>query len=92
MSSETINLTVLGIPLTLKEGASAWRFREAIRMVEDRFADQVHRNNGRQTKEFMLTFMALGLADELIQLQKQQEVTGERLQRLLEYMEQSKNI
>ncbi len=92
MSSETINLTVLGIPITLKDGASAWRFREAIRLVEDRFADQVHRNNGRQNKERMLTFMALELADELIQLQKQQEETDERLQRLLTYMEQSKNI
>ncbi len=91
MSSESIKLTVLGIPLTLKEGASTWRFREAIRVVEDRFKDQVHRNSGRQNKEFMLTFMALELADELLQLQKQQEETDDRLKRLLTYMEQSKS-
>ncbi len=90
MKSDNINLTVLGIPLALKADASVERFKKAIQLVEDRFADQTRRNSGRQSKELMLTFMALELADELQQLQQQQEDAGNRLQQLLSYIEQSK--
>ncbi len=90
MKSENINLTVLGIPIALKADASVERFQQAIRLVEERFADQTRRNSGRQSKELLLTFMALELADELQQLQKQQQETGLRLQRLLSHIEQSK--
>ncbi len=90
MKSDNINLTVLGIPLALKADASVERFKKAIQLVEGRFADQTRRNSGRQSKELMLTFMALELADELQQLQQQQEDAGNRLQQLLSYIEQSK--
>ncbi|MDO5536922.1 MAG: cell division protein ZapA [Desulfovibrionaceae bacterium] len=90
MTPENTNLTVLGVPLALKAGANTRRFQQAIQLVEERFADQIRRNNGRQNKELLLTFMALELADELLQLQKQHQDTGNRLEQLLSYIEQSK--
>lgn len=91
MTSANINLTILGIPLSLKAGADTSRFMEAIKLVEDRYQDQGKRTDGlRQNKEFLLTFVALGLADELLQLKKQYRTAGDRMEELLSYIEQSK--
>ena len=71
MNQETVNLTVLGLSIAFKPGADMKRVQEAVQLVEERFADQKLRFHGGQTKDILLTFMALGLADDLLQSQKE---------------------
>lgn len=84
------DLSVLGIPIAFKPGADTARVREAIGLVERRFEIQLQRSRGGQAKDVLLTFMALGLADELLQLQKQQEEEHERVRSLLSKIEEAK--
>ena len=90
MPQEKINLTVLGVPIAVRPGADASRVREAIGIVEKRFENQLQRSRGGQAKDVLLTFMALGLADELLQLQKQQEEEHGRVRALLSKIEEAK--
>ena len=71
MSQEHFNLTVLGTAVTFRHSADMERVREAIALVEERFADQKLRSHGMQSnKDILLTVLALGLADDLLQSQK----------------------
>ena len=46
MSQEHFNLTVLGTAVTFRHSADMERVREAIALVEERFADQKLRSHG----------------------------------------------
>ena len=70
MSQEHYNLTVLGTAVSFRHSADLERVREAIALVEGRFADQKLRSHGMQSKDILLTVLALGLADDLLQSQK----------------------
>ena len=62
MSQEHFNLTVLGTAVTFRHSADMERVREAIALVEERFADQKLRSHGMQSnKDILLTVLALGL-------------------------------
>lgn len=61
----------------------------AARLVEERYAEQKSRSQGAQTKDIILTFVALGLADELLQMKIQQGRMRKRLQSLLAKIEKS---
>lgn len=74
MSQETTNLTVLGLNIAFRQGADMERVHRAVRLVEERFAEQKRRFQAGQAKDVLLTFLALGLADDL--LQAQNELTG----------------
>ena len=89
MNQDTINLTVLGLSIAFKPGADMRRVQEAVRLVEDRFADQKLRFHGGQTKDILLTFIALGLADDLLQSQKEQADVQNRVSALLSKIEES---
>ena len=89
MNQDTINLTVLGLSIAFKPGADMRRVQEAVRLVEERFADQKLRFHGGQTKDILLTFIALGLADDLLQSQKEQADAHERVGTLLSKIEES---
>jgi cell division protein ZapA len=71
VNQDTIDLTVLGLSVAFKPGADMERVQNAVRLVEERFADQKLRFRGGQTKDILLTFLALGLADDLLQSQKE---------------------
>lgn len=88
-SQRNTNLTVLGLEITFKPGADMERVRQAAQLVEERFADQKLRSRGTQGKDILLTFIVLGLADELLQMKNQQERVQERLSMLLEKIEKS---
>ncbi len=92
MSASHGNLTLMGVPLTPKAGANTERILQAIRLVESRFAEQTQNNRGRHSKEVLLTFMALELADELLSLQRQRTDTQQRLERLLEQVEHADTV
>ena len=89
MNQDTNNLTVLGLSIAFKPGADMRRVQEAVRLVEDRFADQKLRFHGGQTKDILLTFIALGLADDLLQSQKEQADVQNRVEALLSKIEES---
>ena len=89
MNQDTINLTVLGLSIAFKPGADMRRVQEAVRLVEERFADQKLRFHGGQTKDILLTFMALGLADDLLQSQKEQADVQNRVSAVLSKIEES---
>ena len=67
MNQDAINLSVLGLSVDFKPGADMKRVREAVRLLEERYADQEQRFSKGQTKDILLTFLALGLADDLLQ-------------------------
>ena len=71
MNQDAINLSVLGLSVDFKPGADMKRVREAVRLLEERYADQEQRFSKGQTKDILLTFLALGLADDLLQSQKE---------------------
>ena len=78
MSSDNSTLAVLGVQIAVKSGADTTRINEAIALVQKRYDDQVTRSHGSQGKDALLTFTALELADELLQLQKNQETERQR--------------
>ena len=89
MSSDNSTLAVLGVQIAVKSGADTTRINEAIALVQKRYDDQVTRSHGSQGKD-ALTFTALELADELLQLQKNQEAERQRVQDLLTKIQDAK--
>ena len=89
VSDTNINLTVLGVDIAFRAGADMERAREAARLVEERFARGKTRSQGGQSREILLTFLALGLADELLQLKKTQNDARRRIAALLARIEKS---
>ena len=90
MSSDNSTLAVLGVQIAVKSGADTNRINEAIALVQKRYDDQVTRSHGSQGKDALLTFTALELADELLQLQKNQEAERQRVQDLLTKIQDAK--
>ena len=90
MSSDNSTLAVLGVQIAVKSGADTTRINEAIALVQKRYDDQVTRSHASQGKDALLTFTALELADELLQLQKNQEAERQRVQDLLTKIQDAK--
>ena len=89
VSDTNINLTVLGFDIAFRAGADMERAQETARLVEERFALLKSRSQGGQNRELLLTFLALGLADELLQLEKKQNDARRRIAALLARIENS---
>ncbi|WP_297829540.1 cell division protein ZapA [uncultured Desulfovibrio sp.] len=89
MSQENINLTVLGLDISFKPGADMERVQRAVRLMEERFADQKLRSRGGQSKDVLLTFLALGLADDLLQSKIKLDDVQNRITSLLSKIEES---
>lgn len=81
------SITVLGLDIAFKPGADMGRAQQAARHVEERY--QKLRAGGSQARDALLLFVALGLADELLQMKHKQEQADSRLECLLEKIEQS---
>ena len=79
MSQETVTLSVLGLEVAFRSTADMARVREAVALVEKRFADQKLRSRGGQNRETLLTFLALGLADDLLQAENRLEDVEKRI-------------
>lgn len=89
MSQTNINLTVLGQEIAFRPSADLDRVQRAIDLVEERFADQKLRYPGGQAKDLLLTFLALGLADELLQTRQTQADMHAGMAALLAMIEKS---
>ncbi len=89
-TSNTITLSLLGLSITVKEGADSARISDAVEEVRQRFEDQSHRTRGASNREQTLIWTALGLADDLLQLKRQLQDAETRMQSLLNHIEQSR--
>ncbi|MBQ4567972.1 MAG: cell division protein ZapA [Desulfovibrio sp.] len=89
MSQENLNFTVLGQNIAFKPGADVDRVRSAAALVEERFANLKVGFHGGQKSEALVIFMALGLADELLQAKIRLDEAQYRIGSMLDKIEDS---
>lgn len=85
---ENINLTVLGHEVAFKPGADMERVRDAVCLLEERFAEL--KFHGGQSREALLIFLALGLADDVLQLRKKLDDVQHRVMTMLSEIENAR--
>jgi cell division protein ZapA len=78
----SFNLTVLGLDISFRAGADLGRVENAKALVEERF-ERLKFHGGRISKEALLTFRVLGLADDLLQSHDQLADVQNRIDVLL---------
>ena len=79
---QTYSLDVLGLDISFKADADPERLEQARLMLEKRFA--VLKQHGRHlTKDRLLTFLALALADDLIEAQGDLDKTEKKVRRIM---------
>jgi cell division protein ZapA len=83
--SENINLTVLDLDVAFKPGADMARVRTAACLLEERYDDL--RARGGQSREALLIYLALGLADDVVQLRNELGDVRSRVKTLLSRIE-----
>lgn len=83
---QDFNLTVLGTPIAFRAGANIERVENAKALLEERYA-KLKSHGGQSSKETLLTFLVLGLADDLLQSHKQLEDVQNRINLLLNKIE-----
>lgn len=81
-------LTVLGTHIAFRAGADAERVESAKALVEERF-EKLRSHGGQSSKELLLIFLALGLADDLLQSHRQLDDVQNRIDALLTSIEES---
>lgn len=76
------NLNVLGFEVSFKAEADPKRIEQAKLLLEERY--EALRQHGKQlSKEKLLTFLALALADDMLQAREEMEESEKRLRTLL---------
>ena len=70
MSEGNNSLTVLGVEVFFKPTADMDRAASAARILEERY-DSLKRRSSGQSKDLLLTYVALGLADDVLNAQKE---------------------
>ncbi|MDR1241649.1 MAG: cell division protein ZapA [Deltaproteobacteria bacterium] len=84
MQHFTVN--VLGLEISFKADADSDRLEQAIDMLDKRA--EILRQHSRQiSKEKLLTLLALALADDLLILAEQTEITEAKVQELVRKIE-----
>lgn len=82
------SLDVLGQELTFRADADPERLEQARLMLENRFA--ILKEHGRHlSKEKLLTFLALALADDLIETQEERRDTEKKVRKIMTLIDDS---
>lgn len=89
MTHKTDSVIVLGVEIPFKPGTDMNRVNSAVRLVEDRFANQQIKSRTLTSKNIILTYLVLGLADELLQAEKKQENMQAEIVKLLDKIDKS---
>jgi cell division protein ZapA len=76
------SMNVLGLAGSFKAEADQERIERARKLLEERYR-QLDFSGRRISKEKLLTFLALGLADDLLQSNQRRDELEEKLARLL---------
>lgn len=77
-----ITLNVLGHDISFKADTDPQRINRVHALLEERF-ETIKQHGAHISKEKLLTFLALALADDLVLLSEQQEDVQKRLDSLL---------
>ncbi len=80
-------LNLLGFDIVFKAGVNAERVQNAKLLVEERY-EKMSAQGGKSSKELLLTFLVLGLADDLLQANAHIDETNARLDALLHKIEE----
>lgn len=83
MSQVNTSLTVLGLEISFRPGADMERVQKSARLLEELYSSQREKTGGRLCKEALLVFLALGLADDLLQSRKKWDEIHLRIESLL---------
>lgn len=73
MNNKISSLNILGIEINFKPGADMDRIRAAAEIVEERYFSQKTKTNGLLAKDLILIYVALALADDLLQMKKMRD-------------------
>ena len=76
-------ITVNGLDLSFKTDADEKRIQSAQALLEERFSE-LSREGRYISREKLLTLLALGIADDLLELRQRLEGLEARMQELLE--------
>ncbi|GAB7021969.1 cell division protein ZapA [Salidesulfovibrio brasiliensis] len=77
------SLSLVGLEISFRTDADAERIEAAQALVEERFAD-LSKSGSDISKEKLLTFLALSLADDYLVLQERQAQLEKKITELLE--------
>lgn len=81
-------LTIMGLEVSFKAEADPRRVERARAMLEERYTKLIQ-HGGQISKEKLLTFLALSLADDLLTLQDDKKKIQEHINRLLTGIEKA---
>lgn len=79
----THTLTVLGLEVSFKAKADHERVQQAKNLLEERYRE-LNQHGRRLSKEKLLTFLALGLADDILQQSRNLEQIDGRIGGILD--------
>lgn len=79
-------LDVLGLELSFKAEADPARIERARALLEERYG-RMARHGGTLSKEKLLAFLALSLADDVLLLQEEKKQADKRLEDILTNLE-----
>ena len=82
------SLDVLGLEVSFKAEADPKRIERAKMLLEERYK-RLTQHGGHLSKEKLLTFLALALADDIIQAQDDKDATKNRVRKLLTSIEKA---
>ncbi len=80
-------LTLLGLEVAFRADVEPERIEKARLLVEERF-EKLRLHGGRTSKEVLLTFVVLGLANDLLQAQDELGGTQNRIDSMLAKIEE----
>lgn len=75
-------LAVLGLELSFKAEADPRRIERARALLDERYT-RLAQHGGQLSKEKLLAFLALSLADDILLMQEERSETDKRLRNLL---------
>lgn len=80
------SFTILGRSVLFKADVEPERVDAARALVEKRY-EQLQAHGRHHSRETLLTYLALGLADDLLQTRLETDTMTERMERLLQLLE-----
>lgn len=81
MRSHTLD--VLGLELSFKAAATPGRIERAKTLLDERYDKLAQQHGGLLSKEKLLTFLALSLADDILLMREKEGEANKRIEELL---------
>lgn len=85
------SLEILGLEVSFKAEADPKRIERAKVLLEERF-EKLKKYSSNLSKEKLLTYIALALADDYLVMQEEQKASEQRMRNILSRMETSANF